>query len=569
ALIHLYTTSGQEAQALAELQVLGRIQKQIIRRGALHLSEHELAAYTASFSDYFHSHFTILEGIEPPPGPATEAAYDDVLFYKGFLLANTSRVRRLVIEDPTLAEKQEQLSQVQTRLSAEYAKPPAAREGLDALEAEANRLEKVLVTSVARYGAAYQQVAWQAVQQALQAGEAALEFVRFAALEDDLRGDFQYAALLILPGNGSPLFIPLFSEEALQQVLNPVSGQRIERINQLYAWSGAQSPSLFQLIWQPLAAQLEGISTIYFSPDGILHRLNLNAIATDAQQVLGEQFRLVRLSSTRQLAFEVGTTASDHTAALFGGIEYDPEQESRNQGPGAARKRGTGREGSGLRLRGEDWSYLDWTKTEIETIGLLTEAAGLATTSFTGHAATEEVFKAFGGSKGGPQLLHLATHGYFFPTPDQEQERNAFEASQHPMIRSGLILANGNYAWKNGEPIAAGVDDGILTAYEIAQLDLHQTELVTLSACETGLGEIKDIEGVFGLQRAFKLAGVRYIVMSLWQIPDFQTQEFMTAFYFNYLDQGMPIPTAFRRAQLELRKRYPDPFLWAGFVLME
>lgn len=137
------------------------------------------------------------------------------------------------------------------------------------------------------------------------------------------------------------------------------------------------------------------------------------------------------------------------------------------------------------------------------------------------------------------------------------------------MIRSGLLLAGANYAWKNGRPISPGADDGILTAYEIAQLDLSQTELVVLSACETGLGDIRGDEGVYGLQRAFKLAGVKYVLMSLWQVPDFQTQELMAAFYYHFLEEKMDIPAALRAAQAELRSRYPDPFTWAGFVLLE
>ncbi|MBK7343811.1 MAG: CHAT domain-containing protein [Saprospiraceae bacterium] len=112
-------------------------------------------------------------------------------------------------------------------------------------------------------------------------------------------------------------------------------------------------------------------------------------------------------------------------------------------------------------------------------------------------------------------------------------------------------------------------EDGILTAFEISQLNLTNTELVVLSACETGLGDIQGSEGVFGLQRAFKMAGVRYLIMSLWQVPDFQTQDLMTTFYAKWLEQGLPIPEAFRAAQLEMRDKYQSPYFWAGFVLVE
>ncbi len=143
------------------------------------------------------------------------------------------------------------------------------------------------------------------------------------------------------------------------------------------------------------------------------------------------------------------------------------------------------------------------------------------------------------------------------------------KSSEQPLIRSGLILAGGNYAWKHGRPLQTGEEDGILTAYEISQMDLSTTELAVLSACETGLGELRGYEGVYGLQRAFKLAGSRYLLMSLWQVPDFQTQELMTAFYTKMIDDQMSIPDAFQAARQALRKKYPNPFYWAGFVLVE
>jgi CHAT domain-containing protein len=145
----------------------------------------------------------------------------------------------------------------------------------------------------------------------------------------------------------------------------------------------------------------------------------------------------------------------------------------------------------------------------------------------------------------------------------------AFKSSEHPMIRSGLVLAGGNYAWETGEPLQPGEEDGILTALEISQMDLSDTELVVLSACETALGDIRSYEGVYGLQRAFKIAGAKYLIMSLWQVPDFQTQELMTNFYASWLEEGMSIPDAFRAARKALRDAYPDTINWAGFILVK
>ncbi len=135
------------------------------------------------------------------------------------------------------------------------------------------------------------------------------------------------------------------------------------------------------------------------------------------------------------------------------------------------------------------------------------------------------------------------------------------------MFRSGLVLAGGNNAWR-GEPAIPGKEDGILTAYEIAQMDLSNTDLVVLSACETALGDVQGTEGVIGLQRAFKMSGAKQVLVSLWSVYDKPTMELMTLFYRNRLS-GLPTREALRNAQLKIKEKYSDPYYWAGFVLIE
>ena len=145
-------------------------------------------------------------------------------------------------------------------------------------------------------------------------------------------------------------------------------------------------------------------------------------------------------------------------------------------------------------------------------------------------------------------------------------QNNIYGAADDPLLRSGLALAGGNYAWA-GKPAIDGVEAGIATAYEISQLNLSNTELVVLSACETALGDVKGSEGVFGLQRAFKMAGVKKMIVSLWQVPDKETAELMTTFY-AYWMKGKTINESFTLAQEAMRKKY-TPFYWAAFVLVE
>jgi CHAT domain-containing protein len=171
-----------------------------------------------------------------------------------------------------------------------------------------------------------------------------------------------------------------------------------------------------------------------------------------------------------------------------------------------------------------------------------------------------------------PDILHIATHGFFFPDPEQNAdnrlgEDNALRWSDNPLLRSGLALASANAAW-TGQSAPGRFEDGIATAYEISHINLSNTKLAVLSACQTGLGDIKGSEGVYGLQRAFKMAGVDYLLVSLWQVPDQETAEFMEAFYSAWLG-GKTIHQAFAKAQKKMRKKYRDVYKWGAWVLVE
>jgi CHAT domain-containing protein len=132
---------------------------------------------------------------------------------------------------------------------------------------------------------------------------------------------------------------------------------------------------------------------------------------------------------------------------------------------------------------------------------------------------------------------------------------------------AGLMLAGGNNIWQ-GRFNLTNVEDGILTADEISRLDLSNTKLVVLSACETARGKVDPVDGVYGLQRAFKLAGVQTIVMSLWKVQDDATAMLMTQFY-TYLTNGMEKHQALWAAMMDVRTYYKDPYYWAGCIMLD
>jgi CHAT domain-containing protein len=193
-----------------------------------------------------------------------------------------------------------------------------------------------------------------------------------------------------------------------------------------------------------------------------------------------------------------------------------------------------------------------------------------------GNDATEEKITKLEG-KESREILHLATHGFAFPAYDfqdttisQNSLKYSYRYSTNPMVRSGLILAGGNWAWTGSDSLTkvGAEQNGILTALEVSQLNLKKTKLVVLSACETGLGKIEGNEGTFGLKRGFKLAGVEQMIVSLWTIPDKETQELMSLFYSDLTQTKSPT-LSFQKAQQAMKEKYPtSPFLWAGFVLV-
>jgi CHAT domain-containing protein len=201
--------------------------------------------------------------------------------------------------------------------------------------------------------------------------------------------------------------------------------------------------------------------------------------------------------------------------------------------------------------------------------------AGTGSRLYQDAEGHEESFKAL--DRTGAELIHLATHGYFLEDLEEDEEewelvrrlgggRRGGE-EKDPLLQSGLILAGGNHAWR-GKPAGGTTEDGILTAAEIAELNLLGAELVVLSACETGLGEVNNGEGVFGLQRAFKLAGVKTLIMSLWEVADEATAKLMGEFYRRWLG-GEGKEEAFKGARGEVRALYPAPYYWAAFVMLD
>jgi tetratricopeptide (TPR) repeat protein len=333
-------------------------------------------------------------------------------------------------------------------------------------------------------------------------------------------------------------------------------------------------------VFDRLMPALGGYTRLLIAPDGGLTRLPFEILPRDDGGRLIDAYRISYLSCGRD-TLRLGVPASDPptSALLFADPDFDLEANGRSVPDPVTTARAAGRRSRDLD-RGRDAYHFDrlpGTRAEGERV-----AALLGVRPALGAAATEGRLKAECRS---PRILHLATHGFFLP--DQQPElrdmapglggdpigwaaqgfgagRLSGPGMENPMLRSGLALAGANSWLKAGHP-PEEAEDGLLTAEDVTSLDLLATELVVLSACETGLGRVHVGEGVFGLRRAFVLAGARTLVMSLWKVPDEQTQQLMVNFY-QLLRAGEGRAEALRHAQLDLKAKHPEPFYWGAFI---
>ena len=417
-----------------------------------------------------------------------------------------------------------------------------------------------------------QEADWADVRRQLRRDEAIVEFVAapYSFLCTDDADTLLYAAV-ILRRQGDPEIVTLTHERALRRFIEA----DMHPNGSSYIASPSEAHGLYALLWKPMESALSGVSTVYLVPDGVLHRLSFHALVVDTTETpryLDDQYRLHFLTSARALlSRNVRYRPSPYRQPEHGVLVGDPlfSAIERREGEQGGRA-------ESMVSRGGKWTPLPGTRIEVEGIAKVFQKMDIPCTVMMGNRAQEAQIKALSGDA--PRILHIATHGFFFEVPRPGAPRDKLRLitrsggqqlriEDNPMLRAGLVLSGGNEVWTGKAPHVSS-DDGILSALEISRLDLAGTELVTLSACETGLGDITNGEGIFGLQRAFQVAGAARILMSLWKVADEPTAHMMKLFYMYWLQDGDP-DAAFRRARKEMRNTHPQPFFWAGFVMIE
>ena len=552
-----------------------------------------------------------------PPALLTDI-YNAQLFTKGILLNSEIDFRRLLQKsgDKDVLNMYDELQTKRTELQKCYETQNSNKDSrsIKQLEDRIRQLNWAIVRKCKEYGDFTQNLSLttDSVRRSLRPDEAAVELVETDVTLNN-NPDHIYIALILRPGWNAPHACHLFFRSDIEKLNYPTGVPICQLLNDSTYQNRIYNDSkLGQLVWGNLLKELDGATHIYFAPSGIFHQWGIEYMPiTDDGKRISDTLSVSRLSSTKLLAQRTDRSASLNTgeAVIFGGMDYEmsigemrkynkagkeefyedfsalaaaEEQLAAEQQADASlaaaelpeELRGANTSAIlSMTRQGElKFGKLKGANDEAETIERILRQAGVKATRY-GAYGTEGAFKALNGHK--ISLLHIATHGFSYAVTEQDIPQidwlKPYASSPlptDPLCYSGLVFAGCNQKTQyHRDDFPTDINDGIVTAQEIAQLNLQDLQLTVLSACQTGLGELRE-DGVFGVQRGFKKAGAHTLVMSLWSVDDAATQLMMTSFY-EALLSGLSRNDAFLKAQARVRDSFPDPHYWAPFIMLD
>jgi CHAT domain-containing protein/uncharacterized protein (DUF2164 family) len=542
------------------------------------LSESEKQVYFSSIAIHFSSFTEFATKYYSKNKKVSQDLFNQQLFTKGIIFSSTQKMKNQILSsnDSVLINQYEEWKTQKKEYISFTQTPISERDStLDLLKVafQINELEREISKKSELFKSTTNQkeYAWQDVKKTLSEKEAAIEIIRLVKNNSQEKPvDTVYVALIITnKTKESPELLVLENGQEMESGAISFYQNNIE--------FQLEDNESYNQYWKVIQDKLDslakknntkGYSKIYFSPDGVYHKLNLNTLLNPAtNKYLVEEQNVQLISSSRDLIerkekginnVDLSENYEGYKAFLLGYPSYKLNTND------TSKVNGTDRSLNGLqRIVGQQTvvPVLEGTKVETNQINDLLTNKSISTTLFQNNEANEENIKALKN----PTILHFATHGFFINEiiigePKTLQEAEDRNLLKNPFLRSGLLLAG----CQNPQ---TGQEDGILSAEEAMNLTLDETELVVLSACETGLGDIQNGEGVYGLQRAFRQAGAKTIIMSLWKVSDEATQLLMTTFYETLLS-GKSKREAFKMAQLKLKEKYTEPFYWGAFVMV-
>ncbi len=515
----------------------------------------------------------------------------DVIQHRKTIRAEVLAVQRDVLlggHYPTLVPKLQELNRLHTQIAQKVLAGPgpegleAYRQFLEEQTAQKDRLEAELARQIPEMNlmSQLQQVDRQSLCQILPAGSALVEFAQFYqfafqtfsgphTLQDQTA---HYVAFVLLSGEPDTVqLIDIGSAGGINQMIATFRASLIGTGRHLSTGMpeeeiGRDNGSVLRAaVFDPLLPVLHESKRLFLAPDGDLYSLSFEILPTDDGNHLIDSYQISYLDAGRDLLRLKSWSAPQSEKPL---VLAAPEFDLSSIEQISSQRVSQAEEQLRQLLDERTFSFAPLPGAEKEGKEV---AAYLGVTPYLGREAVESRLKSWRS----PGVLHIATHGFFLKNAAERKispssvSRSRLEwlltqNIENPLLRSGLALAGAN-TWSRRGALPEEAEDGILTAEDVSGLDLLATSLVVLSACETGLGEVQIGEGVFGLRRAFMLAGTRTLIMSLWKVPDRQTQELMERFY-RAIVAGIPCGEALQRAKQDMKNLYENPFYWGAFI---
>lgn len=472
--------------------------------------------------------------------------YNYLLFLKNFVLVNKLAISERIKNDTEASA----LSSQASGLYQELNDPHLSKDSVGGIKNHLRLLDKKMKSLVSNSLSGFSTVSlptFASLKQNLRENEVMLDFFPYYEFISYDSYHVYYAVSITTKESQVPKFLKLCRVEQIDEIL---------RNSKLY---DAKNLVFYSEIWKKIERYISKKKKILISPTLNLNKVNFGAISCGVKR-LGDVYQLASISTLNSLfQRDCVKDSAKKSIVLFGGIDYDASISINKKNV---------QDTSKTKLDRSGFDYLPETLNEVTDISDLLTGV-MNTTVYSGQKATESQFKLL--SRHSPSVIHISTHGFYLKGKGLKAPffKNLSLSSKitYKMSKCGLLFSGANNAW-NGIYAQDVEEDCILTAAEVEKMDLSDTELVVLSACDTGLGDCESIDGVYGLSRAFKIAGAHTIVMTLWKVNDLVTKEFMCEFYAQ-IKERLEYHEAFRIAQKKLRLKYQDPLLWAPFVIID
>jgi CHAT domain-containing protein len=510
------------------------------------LSEREKAKYWNTIKGDFEFYNTLAFGNLDDFKDLSGKVYNYQLLTKALLLSSSIKIRERILNSTDFELKSQYSNWVQKKemltLALSMSPSQLAENEIEplALQQEVERLEKNLSEKSELFGQSFEtkRITFTDVKKSLKPNEAAVEMVRYRYFNHDFTDSVIYAALYLDSEMSKPKAILLRDGKKMETryfkfYRNAIKGRIRDEIS-------------YGIFWKPIQDEIGQASTIYLSADGIYNQINLEAIPTPDGKYVIDNANIVLVSNTKDMYLRKISSKKalpENTASMFGNPTFYLTASS-----------------------DQSVSSLPGTEKEVNQVQFMLKQKGWITAEFVEKSASEENIKEINS----PKIFHIATHGFYKPsvqgTLNDELQGNEAALNQNPLMRTGLLLKGAGDLMGKTE-YNYNMENGILTAYEAMSLNLDKTDLVVLSACETGLGDLEAGEGVYGLQRAFLVAGAKVLIMSMFKVDDEATQKLMLKFYQKWLNSAN-LRQSFIEAKKELRVDYADPIYWGAFMMI-